>query len=270
MPGTPSIVSLSFELCLSCSYLLPRYSYSDGRIWVTSQTGRCLHHWYAYAALILIVLNTDSSSRAVKVQNLYVLRCLLVALLLIQRAFLVEHQYFYHYGERCAQLDSDHGLPSAGSQSGSSLLFTVLNIISFFTAASYCDNLRRVWIDKGDSNKRWKSFVSQLQDDWLAAITPVRGDLLEQIGRLTSLTGNGDSSDERQLLSHSKRGPEWLSSFETEPRANRKLCIDCLQHRKHHLVSRIGSAVSVHLTFRFRNPRGTSTAKRARMHVQIA
>ena len=115
----------------------------------------------------------------------------------MQQAGLVENQYFYHHGERCAQLDSDGGVPSAGAQSGSSALFVVLDLISFSTAASYRENLQRVWIDKKNSTKRWKSFVSQLQDDWLAAITPVRGGFREQARLLKSLPGNGHPGHER-------------------------------------------------------------------------
>ena len=81
-------------------------------------------------------------------------------------------RFMRFHGERYAQLDSDRSV-YANSYQERSLLFNILTWMFLFTPPIYFEQLNRIWVDKKINYDRWRSFIGDLQDDWVAAITPV-------------------------------------------------------------------------------------------------
>ncbi|EJF57949.1 hypothetical protein DICSQDRAFT_173444 [Dichomitus squalens LYAD-421 SS1] len=115
---------------------------------------------------------------------------------------LLKIRFAYFHGEEHAQLNNSHGFyPHHYESDSHSPWFTILNWLSFYTAVSYYLNLNQLWIGRKMSTSRWNDFVIQLQDDWLAAITPATVVLAANFSSLalSSVDQNGPPFTERNL-----------------------------------------------------------------------
>lgn len=112
------------------------------------------------------------------------------------------------HGERYAQLDSDRSVYE-NTHRDRSLLFHILTWIFFFTPPIYFEHLSRIWVDKKINYDRWRSFIGDLQDDWMASITPVSfssGKMAHKADILgTDLTVCGDTHRKRWLSCNPER-----------------------------------------------------------------
>ena len=93
------------------------------------------------------------------------------------------------YGERYAQLDSDRSVYEDAHRERS-IAFRLLTLLFFFTPPIYFDRLSRVWVDNKINYDHWRGFISELQEDWTASITPVRQFSPQLMPMLSSGIGN--------------------------------------------------------------------------------
>ncbi|KAI1786725.1 hypothetical protein LXA43DRAFT_975618 [Ganoderma leucocontextum] len=113
---------------------------------------------------------------------------------------LCRERFMRFHGERYAQLDSDRSVYEDRHRERS-LLFNVLTWMFFFTPSVYFEQLSRIWVDRKINYDRWRSFIGDLQDDWMASITPSAVILTANVGFLAiqSVDANGDPIPDRSM-----------------------------------------------------------------------
>ncbi|PIL23469.1 hypothetical protein GSI_14780 [Ganoderma sinense ZZ0214-1] len=83
-----------------------------------------------------------------------------------------EKLYRFH-GERYAQLDSDKSVfAEEPSRHHRSKTFTLFSWLFFLTPHLYLERLSHTWVDNKINYDHWSNFISELQEDWAASITP--------------------------------------------------------------------------------------------------
>ncbi|KAM5533359.1 hypothetical protein V8D89_012967, partial [Ganoderma adspersum] len=119
------------------------------------------------------------------------------------RQTLCRERFMRLHGERYAQLDSDRSVYEDKHRERS-LLFNILTWIFFFTPPIYFEHLSRIWVDKKINYDRWRSFIGDLQDDWMASITPSAVILTANVGFLAiqSVDANGPDRNMGQIVSY--------------------------------------------------------------------
>ncbi|PIL23468.1 hypothetical protein GSI_14779 [Ganoderma sinense ZZ0214-1] len=96
---------------------------------------------------------------------------------------LCRERFMHFHGERYAQLDSDRSVYE-NTHRERSIIFNILTWMFFFTPPIYFEQLSRIWVDKKINYDRWRSFIGDLQDDWVASITPSTVILSANVGFL--------------------------------------------------------------------------------------
>ena len=86
----------------------------------------------------------------------------------------VRERFLRFHGERYAQLDSNKSVfeedPKHKQHSG---LFEAVSRFLFSTPHVYYEQLDSIWVDNKINYDHWSNFISELQGDWAASITPV-------------------------------------------------------------------------------------------------
>ena len=78
------------------------------------------------------------------------------------------------HGERYAQLDCDKSVfEDQPDHHHVSKIFSFFSWVFFLTPHLYLERLRHTWVDSKINYDHWNHFISELQEDWAASITPV-------------------------------------------------------------------------------------------------
>ena len=88
------------------------------------------------------------------------------------------------HGERYAQLDCDKSIfEEEPKHHHRSKIFTAFSWLLFLTPHLYFERLSHTWVDNKINYDHWSNFISELQEDWAASITPVSR-LIRRLGRV--------------------------------------------------------------------------------------
>ncbi|PIL23470.1 hypothetical protein GSI_14781 [Ganoderma sinense ZZ0214-1] len=106
------------------------------------------------------------------------------------------------HGERYAQLDCDRTVfEEAPSHHHHSKIFSVCSWLFFLTPHLYLERLRHTWVDNKINYDHWNHFISELQEDWAASITPSTIILSANVGFLAiqSVDQGGVAAPDRTM-----------------------------------------------------------------------
>ncbi|EJF57939.1 hypothetical protein DICSQDRAFT_163164 [Dichomitus squalens LYAD-421 SS1] len=147
--------------------------------------------------LLKVLKQVEISSEAKETLPQYVV---IVARL---RTTLCRERFMRFHGERYAQLDSDRSVYEDEHRQRS-VLFNVLTWLFFYTPPIYFERLSRVWVDNKVNYDNWRGFIGELQDDWMASITPSTVILSANVGFLAiqSVDHEDDYRSVAQIVSY--------------------------------------------------------------------
>ncbi|KAM5530241.1 hypothetical protein V8D89_016093 [Ganoderma adspersum] len=108
------------------------------------------------------------------------------------------------HGERYAQLDCDKSVfEEEPNHHHRSMTFSVLSWLLFLTPYLYFERLSHTWVDNKINYDHWNHFITELQGDWAASITPIISTIIlsANVGFLAiqSIDQNGFESPDRTM-----------------------------------------------------------------------
>ncbi len=92
----------------------------------------------------------------------------------LRKSITVREKLLRFHGERYAQLDCDKSVfEEEPKHHHRSKMFRAFSWLLFLTPYIYLERLNHTWVDSKINYDHWNHFISELQEDWAASITPV-------------------------------------------------------------------------------------------------
>ncbi len=163
-----------------------------------------------------------------------------------------------YHGEYCVQLDSHR---SSGEYPEPSRPFKIVAWLLFSTPRTYLNRIRKIWVDQVVDHQQWRSLMSELQEDWLAAITPVRSRRPSQYPHpnieghcpfVNRPVGHRHLDDQCRLPCNPKCRPERVARFahpRQKCRTDSRLHVDGVEYREHRRMHSSGAAAPAKISF---------------------
>ncbi|KAH9899341.1 hypothetical protein C8Q73DRAFT_724392 [Cubamyces lactineus] len=110
------------------------------------------------------------------------------------KSLLCAEQLRHYHGTKWARLDANRSVHrNTNTKCDHSWWFNLLSFLFFFTPSLYIKRLDEMWLDMKINHQPWRKFISEIQEDWTASITPSAVILTANVGFLAiqSVDQNG-------------------------------------------------------------------------------